>query len=191
MRSKLRGRLVDASGGRITDQGFLMQHLPGGSPLQLPAENPTPQICLLSHTPLRAREVVLLSPSEASTPSLCCPQSPFWRFCGASVTVQNMEVVGGKDEPSNLNHSSSGQKCERALAIKVEDVRPWGVGSKFSAAYADVSGRASPSLHLNPMGSPQDHSVHKQRRMHCLASMAGSECSGHTCLSEVLEGPYQ
>ena len=53
--------------------------------------------------------------------------------------VQSMEVVGGKDESSSSSHSSSGQKIERALAIKVEDVRPWGVGSKFSAAYADVS----------------------------------------------------
>ncbi len=59
--------------------------------------------------------------------------------------VQSMEVVGDKDESSNLCHSSSGQKIERALAIKVEDVRPWGVGSKFSAAYADVS---APELSL-------------------------------------------
>ena len=50
-----------------------------------------------------------------------------------------MEVVGGKDESSTLCPSSSGQKCERALAIKVEDVRPWGDGAKFSAAYFDVS----------------------------------------------------
>ena len=61
--------------------------------------------------------------------------------------VQSMEVAGGKDESSSLSHSSSGQKIERALAIKVEDVRPCGIGSKFSAAYADVSGR-QPLLEL-------------------------------------------
>ena len=55
-----------------------------------------------------------------------------------------MEIVGDKDPSSSLCHSSSGQKIERALAIKVEDVRPWGVGSKFSAAYADVSGSDVP-----------------------------------------------
>ena len=58
--------------------------------------------------------------------------------------MQSMEVVGDKDSFSSLCHSSSGQKIERALAIKVEDVRPWGVGSKFSAAYADVSGSEVP-----------------------------------------------
>ena len=58
--------------------------------------------------------------------------------------MQSMEIVGDKDPSSSLCHSSSGQKIERALAIKVEDVRPWGVGSKFSAAYADVSGSDVP-----------------------------------------------
>ncbi len=66
--------------------------------------------------------------------------------------VQSMEVAGGKDESSSLSHSSSGQKIERALAIKVEDVRPCGIGSKFSAAYADVSGPQS-LLELVPCGS--------------------------------------
>ena len=61
-----------------------------------------------------------------------------------------MKAVGTKDESSSLWLSCSGQKIERALAIKVEDVRPWGVGSKFSAAYADVSGpELSP---IFPMG---------------------------------------
>ena len=81
MRSKPRGRLVDPLGGR-TVQGFSMQHLPGGSPLQLPAENPTPQIrLLLSHKPLRAREVIPLSPLEASTLACAAPS----RHSGVSV----------------------------------------------------------------------------------------------------------
>lgn len=53
-----------------------------------------------------------------------------------------MEPIGGqtsKLSSSSSKFSSSGQKCERALAFKIEDVRPWGVEQKFSAAFADVS----------------------------------------------------
>lgn len=53
-----------------------------------------------------------------------------------------MEPIGGQSfklSNSSSRFSSSGQKCERALAFKIEDVRPWGVEQKFSAAFADVS----------------------------------------------------
>jgi hypothetical protein len=51
-----------------------------------------------------------------------------------------MEPKGGlSNKSSSSRFSSSGQKCERDLAFKIEDVRPWGVEQKFSAAFADVS----------------------------------------------------
>ena len=52
-----------------------------------------------------------------------------------------MEPIGGQCSTlsSSSNFSSSGQKCERDLAFKIEDVRPWGAQQKFSAAFADVS----------------------------------------------------
>ena len=79
-------------------------------------------------------------------------------------------MAGGKDESSSLNHSSSGQKIERALAIKVEDVRPWGVGSKFSAAYADVSG-PQPLLELFLWGNTLTWEFTVSvTHTHCLAS---------------------
>lgn len=89
-------------------------------------------------------------------------------------------MSGGKDESSSLSHSSSGQKIERALAIKVEDVRPWGVGSKFSAAYADVSG-PQPLLKLSPRGKAfiVNCTVYFAYT-HCLASTQGcARDTGH------------
>ena len=52
-----------------------------------------------------------------------------------------MEPIGGECSKlsNSSNFSSSGQKCERDLAFKIEDVRPWGAQQKFSAAFADVS----------------------------------------------------
>lgn len=60
-----------------------------------------------------------------------------------------MEPIGGQSSKlcKSNSFSSSGQKCERDLAFKIEDVRPWGAQQKFSAAFADVSVGFFVSMH--------------------------------------------
>ena len=87
---------------------------------------------------------------------LCLPFSPYTlrresllpvaslAYLWSELIAQSMEIVGDKDPSSSLCHSSSGQKIERALGHQSRGRAALGVGSKFSAAYADVSGSDVP-----------------------------------------------